>query len=159
MLQKIYLKNFQSHKDTTITLAKGLNAIVGTSDSGKSAIMRALRWVVYNRPVQHISTYKYDEADKKEIMSAAMEFDDVTVTRFKKGTVNGYTLSNVAEPLAAIKTTVPKEVSDALQLSDVNMQSQHKAYFLLTEKGSKKAAKFNEIANLASMDMCVSEVK
>ena len=49
-LKQITLKNFQSHKDSTIQLDRGLNAIIGPSDSGKSAIIRAIKWVLYNEP-------------------------------------------------------------------------------------------------------------
>lgn len=50
-IKTIELTNFQSHKKTKVELnEKGLNAITGASDSGKSAIIRALRWVFYNDP-------------------------------------------------------------------------------------------------------------
>ncbi|MGM0369416.1 MAG: AAA family ATPase [Bacillota bacterium] len=47
---KVKLKNFQSHKKTTIEFATGFNVITGPSDEGKSAIVRALNWVFYNEP-------------------------------------------------------------------------------------------------------------
>lgn len=49
-ITKIKIKGFQSHDDTTIRLTDGLNAIIGPSDSGKSAVIRALRFVLYNEP-------------------------------------------------------------------------------------------------------------
>ena len=51
MIQSLALKNFQSHKDTLIKFDPGVNVIVGSTDSGKSAIIRALRWLVWNRPI------------------------------------------------------------------------------------------------------------
>ena len=38
----IHLVNFQSHQDTLIPLAPGLNALVGDNNIGKSSVMRAL---------------------------------------------------------------------------------------------------------------------
>jgi DNA repair ATPase RecN len=51
-LTKIKLSNFQSHIDTEITLAPpgNLTVITGPSDCGKSAVIRALCWVLYNQP-------------------------------------------------------------------------------------------------------------
>ena len=50
MIQSVHIQNFQSHKNSTLEFSPGVNIIVGTSDSGKTAIIRALRWVVWNRP-------------------------------------------------------------------------------------------------------------
>ena len=41
-LTEIKLENFQDHKDSTISLTNGINLIVGSSDAGKSAILRAV---------------------------------------------------------------------------------------------------------------------
>lgn len=49
-IDSIEIKNFQSHKNTIINFTDGLNAIIGASDVGKTAIIRALRWVLYNEP-------------------------------------------------------------------------------------------------------------
>lgn len=49
-IQKLIIKNFQSHKYTEIDFHDGLNAIIGPSHSGKTAIIRALRFVLYNEP-------------------------------------------------------------------------------------------------------------
>lgn len=49
-ITKIRLENFQSYKDETIELKPGLNLILGSSDSGKSAILRAISFVLYNYP-------------------------------------------------------------------------------------------------------------
>lgn len=49
---KISLENFQSHSRTEIELApKGnLTVVTGASDSGKTAIIRALKWLYFNQP-------------------------------------------------------------------------------------------------------------
>ncbi|MCK9524299.1 MAG: AAA family ATPase, partial [Limnochordia bacterium] len=39
MIEKLTLKNFQSHKHSELEFAPGLNAIIGQSDSGKSALL------------------------------------------------------------------------------------------------------------------------
>jgi exonuclease SbcC len=52
MIDHVAIKNFQSHKNTNIDFQRnGVNVIVGTSDQGKSAILRAILWAVNNRPM------------------------------------------------------------------------------------------------------------
>jgi len=49
MIKSVSIQNFESHEDTTIHFGEGMNLIVGLSNSGKSAIIRALACVVNNR--------------------------------------------------------------------------------------------------------------
>lgn len=46
----ISIHNFQSHADTDLDLDSRFNVIVGESHQGKSAILRAIRWVAENKP-------------------------------------------------------------------------------------------------------------
>lgn len=49
-IARMHIKGFQSHEDSLIEFGPGLNAIIGSSDSGKSSIIRALRFALYNEP-------------------------------------------------------------------------------------------------------------
>lgn len=49
-ISELRIAAFQSHADTRLTFAPGLNVITGPSDSGKSAVLRALWWLFYNEP-------------------------------------------------------------------------------------------------------------
>lgn len=51
-IKKLVIENFQSHKHTELEPAPAgkLTVIVGPSDSGKTAVIRALKWLYYNRP-------------------------------------------------------------------------------------------------------------
>jgi exonuclease SbcC len=50
MIDSLSIQNFQSHEKTELEFDEGINIIIGQSDSGKSAILRALNWVVNNKP-------------------------------------------------------------------------------------------------------------
>lgn len=79
-IKKIILQNFQSHKYTVIELDEELNVIVGPSDSGKSAIIRALKWVLYNEPA---GDFFIREGEREA--SVTLEFsDNIKVKRFRK---------------------------------------------------------------------------
>lgn len=51
-ITKLTIENFQSHQKSVIYLATNgqLTVITGPSDSGKTVILRALRWLLYNEP-------------------------------------------------------------------------------------------------------------
>lgn len=49
-ISRIEIVNFQSHSYTDLYLSDGVNVIVGPSDSGKTAIIRAIKWVLFNEP-------------------------------------------------------------------------------------------------------------
>lgn len=49
-IKKVELNNFQSHDYTEMKFDRGLNVILGNSDVGKTAILRAIKWALYNEP-------------------------------------------------------------------------------------------------------------
>ena len=65
MIKRIKIENIQSHKETELELSSGINAIVGSSNNGKSAILRAFYWLVYNRPLGVDNLLSHWAFDKK----------------------------------------------------------------------------------------------
>lgn len=49
-ITRLFLENFQSHAASEFIFVNGYNAIFSESGGGKTAVWRALRWVIYNRP-------------------------------------------------------------------------------------------------------------
>lgn len=47
-IKNITLINFQNHKNSRFDLTNGLNLLVGSSDSGKTAVARAIDFVIHN---------------------------------------------------------------------------------------------------------------
>jgi exonuclease SbcC len=47
---KVRIENFQSHEDTEFELSPGINLLVGSSDAGKSAVLRAINLAYHNQP-------------------------------------------------------------------------------------------------------------
>ena len=50
LLKSLKIENFQSHPNTEVEFADGVTAFVGESTHGKSAILRALKLLWYNKP-------------------------------------------------------------------------------------------------------------
>src|SRR5690554_1875937 len=89
-IKRITLNNFQSHKYSSIELDERLNVIVGPSDSGKSAIIRGIKWVLYNEPS---GDYFIREGEKE--CSVTLEFSDNTILkRYRSKSKNQYILIN-----------------------------------------------------------------
>lgn len=85
-ITKIHLVNFQSHEDTTLDLDKHFNVIVGESRQGKSSVLRAIRWVVENKPSG--KSFIRTQADKA-IVEITLE-NGTIIQRFISNKENGY---------------------------------------------------------------------
>lgn len=145
MIEKIELNNFQSHKETVLNLSDGINIIAGSSDSGKSAILRALNWIIYNRPVGDAFISHWADNVKCEVV-----IDGNKVARIKNKKMNGYILND--KFLEAIRTDVPDEIITLLNIDDVNIQRQLDAPFLLSDTPGEVARFLNKIINLDVID-------
>jgi len=155
MINSLHTKNFQSHKDTKLEFAKGVNIITGTSDSGKTAILKALRWLIYNKPngdsfVSHWCTTK----DRTMVVATG---DFGSCTRSIKGSENKYVLNNSI--FKAFGRDVPEEIQNALNMSEVNIQQQFDSPFLLSDTSGVVAQHFNKIANLDRIDTSLQKIQ
>lgn len=161
MIKSLEIKNVQSHKNSRLEFSPGINALVGTSNNGKSAILRALYWAVNNRPLGVevlLSNWAYDKNGKQiDEMSVKVEKNNSTLIRRKSKTENEYIIDG--EKLEAIKTDVPEQVKEFFALSETNMQKQQDAPFLLSLSSGKIAEYFNRIVRLDIIDRVLSNAE
>ena len=158
-IEKVILENFQSHKNSTIEFDNQLNVIVGPSDSGKTAILRAIRWALYNEPS---GDYFIREGESES--SVTIIFSDSTrIKRYRSKSKNVYYLydsNNVETKFEGFGTTVPQEIIDKTgiqkilldndQSRAINLSDQLEGAFLLSERGSLRA---NSIGRLVGVDV------
>lgn len=168
MLEKVTLKNFQSHEDTSIVLHPGVNSLEGNSDCGKTAIIRALRWAMCNESngLRDVSFWamnaKGDDLLKGRVCSVSVELDGSDeIVRSRGNGFNGYRM-NVAgrdETYEACKTDVPKDVADTFNVGDVNLQKQQEGPFFLSDKWTPgaRARYVNKLVNLDEIDAAMQE--
>lgn len=170
MIQSIELQNFQSHASTCLGLHPGLNVIVGSGDSGKSAILRAIRWNQSNR-IRHDDrpmgdSYVSDWAKSTGSKGATTLLEDCrvtivkpegTCTRFREAPKgkgdkerNGYDLNG--QRFEAIGVTVPDPVTQFFNWSPVNVQRQQDKAFLLSESAGEVASFLNRTVRLDAID-------
>ena len=112
-ITQIKLVNFQDHKESTIDLENGINLIVGSSDAGKSAILRAINFVFHNN-LKGDSFIRHGSSE----CSVSVKFSDgVEVTRIKGGDVNSYLLTDTEgnnHSFPKVGTSVPEEIKKHL---------------------------------------------
>ena len=144
MIKSLSIRNFQSHKATHLDFHSGVNVIVGESDSGKTAIIRALRLLVWNRPQGDSIRSNWGGRTKVEITT------DIDTIARTKDTEEAYKLNTLT--FKAFKTEVPEEIQQALNLTEINLQSQLDAPFLLSNSAGEVAAHFNRVAKLDKID-------
>ena len=161
MINAIEIKNVQSHEYTELCFSSGVNIIIGSSNSGKSAILRALYWVKNNRPLG-LDTLASDWIvnDKGYLtkeMSVKLTNDKGVVERRRTKDENQYIVDG--DVLNVVKTDVPEQVSRFLNLTDTNVQKQLDAPFLLSQTSGEVAKYFNQMVNLDVIDKVLTNAE
>lgn len=147
MIKSIVIKNVQSHKDTLLEFTPGVNVIIGSSGAGKSAIMRAVGWVMENRPTKG---YPSDWLGK-ESSQVTINFDDCAVTRLKDDRDNYYQIDDT-EPFRSLGSDVPPEVANVINMDETNFKRQMESHFLLSETAGRVAQHYNKMSDLYRLD-------
>jgi len=153
VLKVLKIFNFQSHVETSLKFTTGLNAIVGITGSGKSAIMRAIRWVLENRPIKEDIYQSWHGGTP----SVAMTFEDgTTVERKRENKKNTYTVNGVVNE--AFRLDVPNTVRAALNIEPVNYQWQKEQFYMVGDSPGEVAKKLNMAVALTDIDTSVSNI-
>ena len=157
MIKNIYIKNFQSHVDSKIEFTDGLNIITGSSDSGKSSVLRALLWVVNNRPSGD-SIRNWNIADKETTSVSVLLPESVISKERRQGKAIYHLekkpcLPGKGQIFEAFKVDVPIEIQEEFNLSEFNIQTQHQPYFLLNDSPGEIARQLNDLVGLSIIDV------
>ncbi|MDC0335283.1 AAA family ATPase [Pseudodesulfovibrio sp.] len=163
MIAKITLENFMAHELTELELGPGVNALTGPNNTGKSAIVEALRCVATNPVPRHYIRHGAKEA------RVSLEFEDGTrVVWVRRKRSSGYELwhpgSEEPEEYWKFGRKPPEDILNVLKLDlveletgseiDVHVGNQREPVFLLNQPGSNAAAFFaasTESAHLLAM--------
>lgn len=159
-IKTVKLENFQSHKDTSVNFVNGLNVITGPSDSGKSAIIRAIKWVLYNEPrgTDFITT------NETQCRVSLTLHNDVTIIRERTSSKNRYTLIKDKEKQTyeGFGNTVPQEITNSHQIrniyldtdqkTSINLSNQLDGPFLLSQSGAIRAKSIGRVLGIHYLD-------
>lgn len=155
MIQSIEIHNFQGHAYTYLELHKGMNVLRGTSHAGKSSVIRAVKWCLFNRP--RGEGFKSHFAKTKDPVEVTIVFTEGTyITRKKwwckdqKRILNSYISDNFE--FHAVKNDVPEEVKEITRMTEINFQGQGDRHFLLHESPGAVGKKLSEAVGLQIID-------
>lgn len=148
MIESLRLLNFQCHSDLLIELDPNVTSIVGPSDCGKSAVIRALRWAALNVPVGCMIR---DGAKQAQVELVA---DGRKIVR-TKGSENAYSLDG--KEFRAFRSDVPAEIQQLLNLTDANFQGQHDPLYWFSSTAGDVSRQLNAVVNLDVIDRTLAE--
>jgi exonuclease SbcC len=150
-ITRLKIVGFQKHeKPVDLEIAK-LTTFVGASDSGKSAILRALTWVLTNQPRGNA----FINHNVTECKVGAV-VDGVPVIR-TKGSQNEYLVNKVE--FKSFGLGVPNELEALTKLSPASIQRQMDPPFWLTLSPKNLAKELNEICNYELLDKIQRKAK
>ncbi|MCX7921810.1 MAG: AAA family ATPase [Clostridia bacterium] len=165
-INKLIIENFQSHENTTLDFTKGLNVIIGPSDQGKSAVIRAIRWVLFNEP------RGTDFIRQGALMArVAVEMNNgYTVVRERSKSKNKYTVINPdgnTMVLEGFGNDVPDEVVKAHGIplvfldnginSSLNIGGQLEGPFLVSESAAVRAKAIGRLTGVHVIDKAIRD--
>lgn len=155
-MNELEVINFQSHIYSYLEFHKGVNIIRGTSNYGKSSLVRSIRWTIENQPSG--AKYRNWDKDAKEGFESHLSYDEGTVSRIHKTGFNGYLITQYdsgeysEEEFEALRGDVPKEVFIISGMDASNLWGQDDGYFLIKDSPGNVSRKLNERAGLEDID-------
>jgi len=159
MFASLQLTNFQSHKLSELDFSEGVNVIVGQSDTGKTAILRAMNWIINGRPRGSGFIYEGEKVCTCCLYVSTLN-GLVSIKRKRKGDVTEYQLDNLKseKPIVftAFGSDIPEEITQVFNFNDINIQDQLSPYFLVLDTPGRVAQYLNEITKLDEIDKVVS---
>ena len=165
-IEKVILENFQSHKYSVLEFDDQLNVILGPSDSGKTAILRGIRWALYNEP-----SGDYFIREGEQECSVTIVFNDGTkIKRYRSKSKNAYFLydsDNNETKFEGFGTSVPYEITEKIGIKKIlldsdlskaiNLSDQLEGAFLLSEKTSTRASSIGRLVGVNIIDDALRE--
>jgi exonuclease SbcC len=156
MIKEIEIENFQNIQKASIELDPGINIFTGESDQGKSAIIKALVWLFFNRPAGEEYIRKIDGKPVSHCLVSAI-VNENKIKRERTKTTNVYFL-NGKKKEAMGKHVVPEEIQEVLNISETNIQTQFKPFFLLSLSPGQRAKQLNQAVGLDEIDLVLSQI-
>lgn len=153
ILKNLRIQNFQCHKRLLIEFDSRITTIIGKSDAGKSAIIRALYFLCYNQPS---GTY-FIRKDANGCSVTLETYDGEQCHKIKRRrskTINEYVVDGVK--LVSFKTSVPEQVAKILNLNKASFQLQHDPPFWFSASAGEVTRELNNLVDLDLLDKTLS---
>jgi len=153
IIEKIQIRGFGSNEKLDVEFSPTVTSIIGKSYRGKSWLLRALRWVMLNKPAGD----KYINWDSDEA-KVRLSIDNKKVIRIRNKSVNSYRLSGKSKPFVAFGNDVPRDIAEIMNVSEINFQEQHTLPFWFCETAGEVSRQLNSIVNLEIIDSTLAKI-
>ncbi|GLI35625.1 AAA family ATPase [Desulforhabdus amnigena] len=156
MIRRITIENYMAHKSTTLDLAQGVTVITGPNNTGKSAIVEAIRSIAQNPPTKNSirhgakSALVRMELDTGETIEW-VRTDKSALYNLTRTDPTGNEGTPQTETFAKFGRTPPEAIRQLLRLDpvetetgavDIHIGNQRYPIFLLDQAGSQAASFF-----------------
>lgn len=151
MLEYISAIHFQIHDSVTAVFDPFTTTFIGPTDSGKSSLLRCLKWICLNVP-------QGDEfiKDGEEHAEGILTLDGGREVKRIRGKQNTYEFDG--KQYKSFGASVPQDVADLLNVSPLQFQDQITLPFWFCLPPSQVARELNQIVNLDIIDAVLSHV-
>jgi DNA repair exonuclease SbcCD ATPase subunit len=150
VIKILKIKNFASHRETTLKFSTGITGIIGLSQSGKTSILRAFKWLSKNRPAG-FGFHSYFAETKTTDVSIVLN-DGTKIERDK----NTYEVDGIK--FKKFGRSVPDKIVEKLNINELNLQEQLDSPFLITSSSGEIAKIINRITNSEKIDAWIKEI-
>jgi len=154
MVPSVKLRNFRSYENASFNFCPGINGIIGVSQSGKTNILRALRLLIFLQPAGIGFVRNKDEKLIAEVEVTTKENSTVSIKKGKG--VAEYSLNG--NKFRKFGRQVPDEITQALNISEINFQDQFDPPFLVTSKPSEVSKVINAATGMDDFDEWINTV-
>jgi len=154
-IEKINISNFQIWDDVEIDF-KNFNVIKGSSNSGKSAIVRAINMALNND--WHKSWLRKNESRT----TVRLDFEDSSYIERNRGNVNSVSIKRKdkeEETWSGFGSTYPQEVENFLNIGEENCSYQFDSHFFLSLSPPKRALTLGTFSDLQTIDSVLENVQ
>jgi exonuclease SbcC len=153
MVRLLKLRNFRSHKNVVFRFCKGMNGIVGISQSGKTNIIRALQLLAFLKP----AGLRFLKDRKDVVAEVKVETWEGKRVSIRKGrSVAEYKLNGAT--FKKFGRVVPEEIKEALNLSTINIQQQFEVPFLALSRPSEVSKVINAKTGMDDFDVWIDKI-
>ena len=151
MIDYLKILNIQSHRRTKLDFVPGLNVIVGETDEGKSAILRAIKLLLTNKPTGDDIIRR---ERKKSYVAAGL--DGVPVTR-RKRPVNAYVIDGKKDE--AFGVSIPEHVAEFMNVSEINFHDQSDRPFMVFDTPGERGRIINRVVDITEIDRAIQSIR
>jgi len=156
MIKRIRLKDCKTYDDVVAEFTPGVNIVTGSSGHGKSNLLTGFKWILTNTPSKNRCIRRRQPRGEAEVTVQDPQGQEFTASRFKavKGGENGYAITTEGTQIGEYEgSTVPADVTDLLNMTDLNIHRHLKPHFLVYDSPGKIAAYVRSVTKLNEIDL------